>query len=114
MRSLLAVPILLLPLSACSSELEVSPPALPDGTVGQPFEALVTVSNNDTPLGGGRIIRGAMPPGLSMAEVENDDTLPIRGVPEQAGSFSFELELWCYATNFSGQSAARKYDIDIR
>jgi hypothetical protein len=112
MRLLAACALLLL--SACSSELEVSPSALPDGTVGQPFEGLITVSNNDTPLGGGEIISGALPPGLSLAEVENDDTLPIRGVPEQAGSFAFELRLWCYATNFSGQSATRKYDIDIR
>lgn len=99
---------------ACSADLEVSPAKLPDGAIGQEYEALVKVSNNETPLGGANIVSGTLPPGLSLAEVENDDTLPIRGVPEQVGTFGFELELWCYATNFSGQSARRSYSISIR
>jgi hypothetical protein len=113
MRLLLMAPAALL-LVACSSELEVSPSELPDGTVGQQFEALIEVSNNETPLGGANIVSGAIPPGLGLDEVENDNTLPIRGVPEQAGTFRFEIELWCYGTNFSGQSARRSYDIAVR
>jgi hypothetical protein len=82
--------------------------------LGQPFEARVTVHNNQTPLGGGSVLSGALPPGLRFAKVENGDTLPIRGVPTRAGSFAFELELWCFGTNARGQKATRKYDMRIR
>jgi len=113
MRSLPAALLLLLVVS-CTPKLEVSPAALPEGTLGQPFEARVTVHSNQTPLGGGNILSGALPPGLRFAKVENGDTLPIRGVPIRAGSFSFELELWCFGTNAPGQKATRKYDVRIR
>ena len=114
MRLSLLIPGALLLVACSPDELEVSPSKLPDGTVGQQFQALITVGNNDTPLGGARLLSGELPPGLKLGEVENDDTLPIRGVPEQSGSFSFQLELWCYGTNFSGQTATRSYDITIR
>lgn len=113
MRSLPTAPFLLLVLS-CTPKLQVSPAVLPDGTLGQPFEARVTVHDNQTPLGGGRVLSGALPPGLRLAKVENGDTLPIQGVPTRAGSFAFELELWCFGTNLRGQNATRKYGLRIR
>ena len=113
MRSLLAALGLLL-VASCTPKLEVSPATLPEGTLGQPFEARVTVHNNETPLGGGNVLSGALPPGLRLTKVENGDTLPIRGVPIRAGSFAFELELWCFGTNARGQKATRKYDVRIR
>jgi hypothetical protein len=113
MRPLPAAPLFLL-VVACTPKLEVSPAALPDATLGQPFEARVTVHNNETPLGGGNVLSGALPPGLRLAKVEGGDTLPIRGVPIRAGSFAFELELWCFGTNARGQKATRKYDLRVR
>ena len=101
-------------LSACSAALKVAPPTLPEGKVGQPYEASIVVSDNETPLGGAYVESGGLPPGLSFGRVEQDNRLPIVGTPTGPGKHAFRVSLWCYGTNFPGQSAARDYVIEIR
>ena len=108
-------PLLLLALlSSCRAALDVSPALLPDGTVGKPYEARIVVKNNHTPLGGAGVESGSLPPGLMLGRVEQDNGLPIRGTPTRADKHAFRLHLWCYGTNFPGQTAARDYVIVIR
>jgi len=109
-----ALPILIGLLSSCRAALDVSPPTLPDGTVGKPYEAMIVVKDNHTPLGGAGVETGSLPPGLTVGRAEQDDRLPIRGTPTQAGKHAFRLHLWCYGTNFPGQTATRDYVIVIR
>jgi hypothetical protein len=99
--------------ASCRAALGVRPDGLAPGRVGRAYEALVTVSNNRTPLGGGAITAGALPPGIAIDRAVNGASLPLRGTPTQAGDFSFELTLWCYGTNFPGQTAAKKYVMRI-
>lgn len=101
-------------LCSCSAALDVSPPTLPEGKVGQPYEAIIVVKDNETPLGGAGVESGSLPPGLSFGRVEQDNRLPIIGTPTGPGKHAFRLVLWCYGTNFPGQRAARDYVIVIR
>lgn len=100
--------------SSCSAALNVAPPTLPEGKVGQPYEATIVVSDNETPLGGAYVESGSLPPGLSLGRVEQDNRLPIVGTPTGAGRHAFRVSLWCHGTNFPGQSTARDYVIVIR
>jgi hypothetical protein len=99
--------------ASCRATLHMDPDQLAPGTVGQPYEALVTVSNNRTPLYGGGITAGALPAGIEIGRVLKGESLPLRGTPTQAGEFSFELTLGCYGTNFPGQTAVKRYVIRI-
>jgi hypothetical protein len=104
----------LMVVGSCRATLRVRPDELAPGTAGQPYEALVVVSDNRTPLGGAEITAGALPPGIAIGRVVNDDTLPLRGTPAQAGEWAFELTLWCYGTQFPGQTAVKRYVIRVR
>ena len=101
-------------LSSCSLALNVAPPTLPEGKLGQPYEAVIVVSDNRTPFGGASVESGSLPPGLTLGRVEQDTRLPIVGTPTRAGRHAFRLALWCYGTNFPGQRATRDYVIVIR
>ena len=101
-------------LSSCSAALNVAPPTLPEGRVGQPYEASIVVGDNETPLGGAYLESGSLPPGLSFGRVEQPNRMPIVGTPTGPGKHAFRVTLWCYGTNFPGQSATRDYVIVIR
>ena len=101
-------------LASCGAALKVAPPTLPEGKAGQPYEASIVVSDNETPLGGAYVESGSLPPGLSFGRVEQQNRLPIVGTPTGAGKHAFRVSLWCYGTNFPGQSTTRDYVIVIR
>jgi hypothetical protein len=99
--------------ASCRATLHVRPDELAAGTVGRLYEALITVSNNRTPLGGAELTAGTLPPGIAIGRVVNDDTIPLRGTPAQAGDFAFELTLWCFGTNFPGQTTVKRYVVRV-
>jgi hypothetical protein len=76
--------ILMLLIAACDAcEIEIDTHFLPQGVVGQPYNAYFESSN------GGEdwfIMSGELPPGLSM-----NNSGHIRGIPTLAGLYSFTV-----------------------
>jgi len=54
---------------------------------------------------------GALPTGLELVFIEGEDSFSIRGVPEEAGSFTFTVFVSCFGTMVSGQTAQVEYTI---
>lgn len=117
-------PLLVLPLLlACSffssrglqSDLVFSPDALPEAQAGAAYEAKIQISENSTPVGGANLVAGNLPDGLIL-ELSYDevDTVKIYGTPEQAGTYTFTVSVWCYGTNVSGQEGEREYTIVVK
>ncbi len=80
----------------------ISPLALPDGQVGQPYAQRVTFKN-----GTGAVqwsIVGAVPPGLSL-----DATGNLSGTPQQGGSFFFNVS----GTDAAGDVAVQTYTPNV-
>jgi len=94
--------------------LKFNPDHLPEAQVGVPYEVNVTIIQNATPVGQISISEGALPKGLTLEKVQNDDTARISGIPEEAGTFTFNIFVWCYGTNVSGQTGMMSYTIIVR
>lgn len=112
--------LLLLSTGACllftppRGPLQFDPPALPDAQVGVPYEAKVSISNNDTPAGEFSISEGTLPGGLTFEKIEGEDAARISGTPQEAGAFTFKVFVWCYGTNVSGQVGEKEYTLTVR
>ena len=114
-RSLLVILALTLGLAGCGSPLTFSPTTLPDGQVGSPYEVTITVSQNHTPVAGGGVETGSLPPGLDFKVSEqHDNTMRISGTPTAAGTFSFTISVWCYGTNVVGDSGEQAYTLVVK
>jgi hypothetical protein len=95
--------------------LEFSPATLPDAQVGSPYAATITVSQAETPVGSASVTPGSLPGGLDLALArEPEDTIQISGTPTVAGTFSFTIDVWCYSTMVSGQSATHTYTLVVK
>ena len=64
--------------------IDLSPPTLPDGTVGTPYSETVVASGGNPPYGYS-VSAGSLPPGLSLNTVTGE----ISGTPTIAGTFNF-------------------------
>jgi hypothetical protein len=95
--------------------LVFSPEALPAATVGEPYEATISVSQNVTPTGDFYLSKDELlPPGLSLGEVnQQESSVQITGTPTEAGSYTFTVNVWCYGTSVSGQMGAMEYTITV-
>lgn len=118
-RPLLAA--LALSAAACSGLDELGPPlsftpdVLPDGTVGTPYAADVTVRDNLTPVCCVSVREGALPPGLRVSvALPNASTLTVSGTPTAAGAYAFTLEVGCFGTNRPGQTGSHRLSVTIR
>lgn len=90
-----------------------SPTALPEAVQGQPYEATITVSDNDTPAGDIFVESGTLPPGLTLTFIEGTDTAEIGGSPEAAGTYAFVVGTWCFGTNVSGETGSQGYSLIV-
>jgi hypothetical protein len=95
------------------SALTFSPDQLPPGRVGERYEATITISENETPVGEVYISQGELPPGLSLFHNRGESTAAISGVPQRAGSFAVTVSAWCYGTNVAGQTGQREYELHV-
>ncbi len=94
--------------------LKFDPAVLPDAQVGQPYEAKVSISDNDTPAGDFSVSEGTLPGGLTLEKVEGESAARISGTPQEAGSFTFKIFVWCYGTNVSGQVGEKEYTLTVQ
>jgi hypothetical protein len=95
--------------------LVFSPTNLADAQVDKPYSATITIGKTRTPVGGGSIREGALPDGLALDFGEqHDNTVRISGTPTTAGTYQFTVYVWCYGTNVSGQTGARKYTLVVK
>lgn len=93
--------------------LVFSPVSLPPARVGQVYEAKIAISNNDTPVGQVSVASADLPPGISLRHIDMEDSATLRGIPTQAGTYTFTLSAWCYGTNVSGQTGEKVYTIVV-
>ncbi len=95
--------------------LKFEPAELPSAQVGVPYDAKVTISDNATPAGAFSISQGALPRGLALEKVQGEaNAAHIFGTPEQAGTFTFRIFVWCYGTNVSGQTGEKQYSLVVK
>ena len=94
--------------------LKFDPPELPNAQVGVPYEAEIRVSQNATPVGDFMVDPATLPPGLELIIVKDvADTARITGTPENAGTYTFRIDVWCYGTMVSGQMGSKEYTIVV-
>lgn len=94
--------------------LKFSPADLPDAQAGVPYDATITLSGNATPAINFSISEGALPKGLKLEKVENQDVVHITGTPDETGTFKFKLFVYCYGTNVSGQEGDQAYTLTVK
>ncbi len=83
--------------------ITISPPTLPNGSVGTPYNQTLTASGGAAPYSFS-ISAGTLPPGLALSS-----TGEITGTPTTAGSFPFTVK----ATDSNGCMGMRNYTIVI-
>jgi hypothetical protein len=93
--------------------LRFEPESLPAGQVGAAYEAQIRITDNITPVGDMSIAEGSLPPGLEFIRVEGEDAAKISGVPQEAGTFTFRVDVWCFGTQVSGQAGQKEYTIVV-
>ena len=117
LRSILLVTLLAMTLAACSSTtaaLQFSPDRLQDGAVGQPYDAIIQVTNNSTPVGDMYVSAGALPPGMTLDFSRGTSaSADLQGTPTTAGSYVFTVSAWCLGTNVSGQEGEMSYSLVV-
>lgn len=94
-------------------ELTFAPTALPAATVGVPYQATITVHDNNTPVGSLYVAEGELPPGLALTFTDGIDGAEIAGTPEAAGTYTFMVEAWCYGTNVNGDTGTQTYTLVV-
>jgi hypothetical protein len=80
---------------------------LPGATVGEPYEGFILTSASS----GGRfaIVRGSLPPGLTMPSVYGPSGTIVAGTPTDQGTFTFTVR----GTDQEGQSLRQTYRITV-
>ena len=96
-----------------AGELRFSPDALPAALVGQPYRAVITLSNQRTPAFQMGVKEDSLPPGLAGVFDQDEQTFTISGVPTQPGVYSLTVSGLCYGTNVSGQTGEKTYQLVI-
>ena len=96
------------------SELVFTPDQLPPATVGQPYSATITITQNRTPVGQMSINLADLPPGLKFEFIKGKDAARISGTPLSAGTFKFTVSAWCYGTNIAGQTGDHDYTVVVQ
>ena len=94
-------------------ELLFEPDILPAAQMGAPYEVEIRITQNSTPAGEFSISKGALPAGLELVRVEGEDAAKISGNPEEVGTFTFTVSVWCYGTSVNGQAGGREYSIVV-
>ena len=95
-------------------DLVFSPDTLSDAEAGSPYEVIIQISQNETPVGNFQISKGGLPNGLKYEIEQGEDRVKIFGVPEESGTYKFTVSVWCYGTNVSGQTGEKEYTLVVK
>lgn len=94
--------------------LGFAPPNLPTAQVGQPYDVVIRVTHNRTPVDSAVLAGGALPPGLVLEKAPGGVGARVFGQPTRAGTASFTVRVTCFGTNVTGQSGSRSYTLVVR
>lgn len=100
-------------LATPSGPLKFEPEGLPSAQVDVPYEAEIRITQNSTPVGDITISVGALPAGLELVKLAGEDAAKISGIPNETGTFTFTVHVWCYGTMVSGQTGEKEYEIVV-
>jgi hypothetical protein len=95
-------------------ELVFKPETLPDAQKGAAYEVQVIVEQTNTPVGDFSIKEGELPPGLEIKKLEKENILQISGIPQEIGTYTILLDVWCFGTNSPGQTGQKEYTIVVK
>lgn len=116
-RGAFAVVLLTLALAGCNlgrGALNFTPDKLPDAHAGQAYEAIITVTGNQTPVGDIYVSGGSLPPGMTLDFSRNSsNSAMLSGTPTTAGNYVFTVSAWCLGTNVSGQSGDQNFSLVV-
>ncbi|HEY7024898.1 MAG TPA: Ig domain-containing protein [Candidatus Limnocylindrales bacterium] len=116
-RAFVGAMLLAISLAACSSNraaLQFTPDRLPNGSAGQAYDAIISVTNNDTPVGDIYVSSGTLPPGMTLDFSRGSSTsADLSGTPATAGTYVFTVSAWCLGTNTEGQSGEQSYSLVV-
>jgi hypothetical protein len=84
------------------------PAQLADAQVGQPYDVVIRVTHNRTPVDSAALAAGALPAGLTLVKAANGVGARIVGRPSVPGTASFTVHVTCVGTNVSGQTGPPK------
>ena len=99
---------------ASRPNLVFTPDHLAPAAVGRPFRALITVTQNVTPVGEMSVASGGLPPGLSFTFKQGENGAEINGTPSKAGRYKFNVSAWCFGMNVSGQTGNHDYELIVK
>lgn len=94
--------------------LEIGPDTLPEAEAGMPYEVLIQVSKNETPVNGVDISQGGLPHGLEIKFEDGSNSALISGIPQESGTYHFTVHVWCVGTNTGGQMGDKEYTLVIK
>jgi hypothetical protein len=94
--------------------LKFEPDALLPAQAGVMYEAEIRITGNNTPAGDFSLSNGTLPAGLELVKVEGEDAATISGIPEETGTFTFTVSVWCFGTQVSGQTGEKEYNIVVK
>jgi hypothetical protein len=96
-----------------SKSLQIKPDALPNAQLGVKYETKIQISQNVTPVGDITIQQGTLPAGLQLEFLRGEDAAKISGIPDETGTYTVTLFVWCYGTMVSGQTVEKEYQIVV-
>jgi hypothetical protein len=94
--------------------LVFSPDQLPPATAGQPYQAIISITQNTTPVGQMSVGLADLPPGLNFAFLRSQNAAEISGTPQKTGTYKFTVSAWCFGTNTQGQSGHKDYQLLVQ
>ena len=94
--------------------LVFSPDQLPPATAGQPYQAVITMTQNVTPVSQMTVSLADLPPGVNFAFIRAQNAAEISGTPERPGTYNFTVSAYCFGTNVSGQTGHHDYQLVVQ
>jgi hypothetical protein len=94
-------------------DLEFSPDTLPEAQLGQSYSVDILVTRNETPMFQAGLADGALPAGLTIELLKQENIVRLSGTPAEAGTFIFSVGVACYGTNVNGQTGVKSYTLVV-
>lgn len=94
--------------------LQFEPDNLPAAQKGVSYEVEIKIENVKTFVGEITVSESELSPGLALERVAGENSAKIMGIPQQTGTFSFTLDVWCFGTNLPGQTGNKAYTIVVK